>query len=150
MAFFGYTVDEYERWTNNLKIGIETYAISFITFVVTDKTTGRVLGECGFHTWNKKHRRAEAYYMMRSETDMRKGIMSEAFPAILKYAFEHLDMHRVAALIAKDNTPSLKLLLKNGFTFEGTMRQDYNVEGKNENSECYSLLKGEWENRPKK
>ncbi|MFL5764972.1 MAG: GNAT family N-acetyltransferase [Bacteroidia bacterium] len=143
-TIFNYTDTDYDRWVNNLDMGIETYAISFMQFMVSDKHSGKIVGECGFHTWNKKHRRAEAYYMLFDDSDKGQGIMSEAFPAILKYAFEELNIHRVAALIAKDNTPSLKLLLKCGFKFEGTMREDYNVDGKNEDSECYSLLKQEW------
>jgi ribosomal-protein-alanine N-acetyltransferase len=64
---------------------------------------------------------------------------------VLNYGFTELELHRIQALIAIENEPSLKLLLKNGFTKEGIMREDYVVNGKNEDSHCFSLLKWEWE-----
>jgi ribosomal-protein-alanine N-acetyltransferase len=67
--------------------------------------------------------------------------------AVLDVGFIELNLHRIEALVAADNTPSVKLLLRYGFTKEGTMREDYVVEGKNEDSDCYSLLKWEWANR---
>lgn len=58
-----------------------------------------------------------------------------------------MKLHRVAALVGRENMPSLKLLNKFGFKFEGTLREDYVVDGKNEDSECYSLLSWEWKNK---
>jgi ribosomal-protein-alanine N-acetyltransferase len=63
----------------------------------------------------------------------------------LEYGFTKLNLHRIEALVADWNTPSLKLVAKNGFAKEGTMREDYIVNGVSENSECFSLLKWEWE-----
>ncbi len=59
--------------------------------------------------------------------------------------FTELALHRIEALVAYWNTPSLKLLARYGFKKEGTMREDYVVDGVSENSDCYSLLKWEWE-----
>ena len=86
---------------------------------------------------------------MRNEAFKQKGLMREALKEVLKYGFTELQLHRVQALIAAENTPSLKLLQRYGFSFEGKMREDYVVDGKNEDSECYSLLKWEWENHQK-
>jgi len=70
--------------------------------------------------------------------------------AVLDFGFTQLELHRIAALVASSNTPSLKLLEHYGFMKEGTMREDYVVDGKNEDSECYSLLKWEWEQHNQK
>lgn len=48
-------------------------------------------------------------------------------------------------MVAKCNKPSVKLIEKNGFIFEGTLREDYIVNGVHDDSDCYSLLKQEWE-----
>ncbi|MFM2224947.1 MAG: hypothetical protein RJA07_1149 [Bacteroidota bacterium] len=109
-----------------------------------DKQTNLPIGECGFHTWNKKHSRADAFYLLRHDVDKQKGLMSEALPVVLKYGFEEMKLHRIAAMIADWNTASKKLLLKNNFKKEGTLREDYFFDGKNEDSDCYSLLKWEW------
>jgi ribosomal-protein-alanine N-acetyltransferase len=73
-----------------------------------------------------------------------KGYMSEALPEVLRFGFESMLLNRIQAMVANDNTPSVKLLQKHGFVWEGTCRQDYLVESVFEDSECYSLLKHEW------
>jgi ribosomal-protein-alanine N-acetyltransferase len=71
--------------------------------------------------------------------------MSEAVKAVLNYGFNELGLHRVAALTAPSNKASIGLLKHYGFVKEGILREDYLVNGINEDSECYSLLKREWE-----
>jgi len=135
----------FEHYKEMHEKGMETHRISIFVFLLIDKTTNLPIGECGFHTWNALHRRAEVFYNMRDEASKRQGLMTEALAAVLKFGFTELNLHRVEALIAAENEPSLKLLLRYGFSKEGTMREDYVVDGINEDSECYSLLKWEWE-----
>ncbi|MCK6649411.1 MAG: GNAT family N-acetyltransferase, partial [Bacteroidia bacterium] len=56
-----------------------------------------------------------------------------------------LKLHRVQALVARENIASIKLLERFKFKKEGVLREDYLVDGKMEDSVCYSLLKHEWE-----
>lgn len=134
----------YERYKQMHELGMETFRISQQQILIKEKGTDRILGECGFHTWNKTHRRAELFYVMYADSDKRKGYMSEALPIVLQYGFEEMDLHRIQAMIDDNNTPSKRLLEKNNFVLEGIAREDYNVNGKNEDSVCYSLLKHEW------
>ena len=127
--------------------GMETNRLSLLYFLLKDKVTGQPLGVCGFHTWNATHGRAELFYSLLADEYKQKGLMTEALECVLAYGFETMQLHRVAALVWRENIPSLKLLEKFGFTFEGTMREDYVVDGKNEDSECYSLLSWEWKNK---
>jgi ribosomal-protein-alanine N-acetyltransferase len=144
-AFFGTDEKGYQRFKEMHEKGIDTHAYSLLFFLLIEKDTGRPIGECGFHTWNKTHRKAELYYTMRADVHMRKGFMTEALEQVIKYGFENMELHRIEALIAYSNIPSLKLLGRQGFVFEGTMREDYVVNGKSEDSDCYSLLKHEWQ-----
>lgn len=124
--------------------GMETHRISLFYFLLVNKKTDIVLGDCGFHTWNKTHRRAELFYNLKNETDKRQGFMTEALTEVLKFGFEKLDLHRIQGCTANYNIASIKTLEHFGFTKEGTLREDYVVDGINEDSECYSLLKHEW------
>lgn len=45
-----------------------------------------------------------------------KGIMHEAMQAVIKYGFEILALHRIEAYTSYENSASLGLLRKNGFT----------------------------------
>jgi ribosomal-protein-alanine N-acetyltransferase len=71
--------------------------------------------------------------------------MTEVVPHVVQYGFEEMGLHRIEALVANWNTPSVKLLQKNQFVYEGIVREDYVVNDKNEDSDCYSLLKQEWQ-----
>ena len=48
-----------------------------------------------------------------------RGYMSEGLGLVLRYAFEHLRLHRLEAQIQPDNHPSLKLVQRHGFRSEG-------------------------------
>lgn len=124
--------------------GMETFRISTFYFLLIDKNSGETLGDCGFHTWNRTHKRAELFYDIRNESNRNKGFVSEALPTILNYGFNELLLHRVEALVAREYEPSKAILHKFGFVYEGIMREDYCVLGKNEDSLCYSLLRSEW------
>jgi ribosomal-protein-alanine N-acetyltransferase len=126
--------------------GLATHNRTFVHFQLIEKTSGRVIGGCGYHTWFPKHCRAEIGYDLKHEDDMRKGYMTEALRTVLDYGFKEMELHRVEALAAPDNEPSLKLLKKSGFVFEGTLREHYNVGGTMEDSVMYSLLKHEFKN----
>lgn len=145
--YFGFDEAGYEFHKLMHEKGMETYSVSLFVFLLINKETNEPIGDCGFHTWTAKHQRAEVFYNMRKESFKQKGLMKEALEVVLKYGFTELKLHRIEALIAPVNEPSLKLLLRYGFSKEGTMREDYVVNGKNENSDCYSLLKWEWEKK---
>ncbi len=146
-SYFGFDDDGFEHYKTMHEKGMETHRLSLFLFLLIEKASGLPIGECGFHTWAASHNRAEVFYNMRKDDHKQKGYMTEALEAVLKYGFTDLKLHRVEALIAAENEPSLRLLLRYGFSKEGTMREDYVVNGKNEDSDCYSLLKWEWEQK---
>jgi ribosomal-protein-alanine N-acetyltransferase len=143
--YFNINEEGYLQLKSMAEKGMETHRISVFYFLLIDKESKRVLGECGFHTWNNTHRRAELFYSLKNDTDKRNGYMGEALKHVLTYGFTQLNLHRVEALIAEENIASRKLVEKFKFTMEGIMREDYCVNGKNEDSLCYSLLKHEWD-----
>ena len=147
VAYFGVDEAGYEHLKSMVEQGMEAYRVTSCYFLLIDKNTQKILGECGYHTWSIPHRRAELFYSLRNESDKLKGYMSEALNVILNYGFNELGIHRIAALTAPSNVASIALLSKFGFAFEGIHRQDYVVNGVNEDSACYSLLKWEWEKR---
>lgn len=124
--------------------GCETYQSTFYFFVLDEKGGKTGIGECGFHSMDKKHQKAELFYLLHDSEDRNKGYVTEAVEKVLEFGFNELGLHRIAAMVAKDNTPSLRILSKFGFRFEGVLREDYLVDGRAEDSHLYSLLKPEW------
>lgn len=133
-----------EKEREKYKKGLATHNRTFVNFQVIDAATGNIIGGCGFHTWFPLHNRAEIGYNLNDDIHKNKGLMSEALAAVLDYGFGTMGLHRVEALVAEWNVPSLKLLAKFNFTFEGTLREHYNVDGVMEDSVMYSLLKTEF------
>jgi len=70
--------------------------------------------------------------------------MSEAVSTILDYGFEQMNLHRVEALIGKDNMASLSLVKKFGFTQEGILREHYFTNNTMEDSVIFGLLRHEY------
>jgi ribosomal-protein-alanine N-acetyltransferase len=142
--YFGFDEASYLHCKNMHEKGMETFSLSLFFFLLINKQNNQPIGECGFHTWSKKHNRAEAFYLLRHDADKRKGFMTEAFEIVIQYGFNEMKLHRISAHIANENTASKKLLLKNNFTFEGTLREDFFIDGSNKDSDCYSILKSEY------
>lgn len=145
VKLFGLDEKGYLHYKDMHEQGMETNRFSLFFFLLIDKETELPIGECGFHTLNRTHKRTELFYFMRNDSYKNKGLMSEALPHVIRYGFETLELNRIEALVASWNEPSIRLLQKNKFVFEGTMRQDYVVDGVPDDSDCYSLLKSEWE-----
>lgn len=108
---------EQMHWYRNLE-----KSESGIWWAICRKGEQKLVGACGFNEWHREHRRIELGYWLLPAY-WQQGIMSEALPAILEYAFTQLNIHRVEAIVESGNEGSKKLLLKHGFAFEGTHKE---------------------------
>ncbi len=144
-TLFGIDQDDYSYYRQMVNKGIESYRFSQFLFLIINNESGQTIGECGFHSINNKHFKGELFYLLRHDDFKQKGFMTEALPIVLDFGFNKLKLHRIEALVAPWNEPSIKLLNRFGFIKEGTRRQDYLLDGKFEDSDSYSLLKPEWE-----
>ncbi len=123
--------------------GLSTHNRKFIHFFLYEKGGSEVIGWCGYHTWYTDHDRAELGYSFFSEAPKGKGWMSEVVAKVIPYGFEVMHLHRIEAMVGKDNVPSLRILEKFGFQQEGHLREHYLREGVYEDSLVFSLLRGE-------
>jgi [ribosomal protein S5]-alanine N-acetyltransferase len=117
---------------------------SFLSFLLLERETGRVLGKCGFHNWMPNHNRSEMGYRLFHDADKGRGYMKEALRPIVAYGFADMGLHRIEAFTGKHNEASQRLLKGLGFRFEGILREHFCVNGVNEDSWCFSLLKREF------
>lgn len=93
-----------------------------IYFAIADKKTNQLIGSIGLTSHNTYQSRIELSYDLASEY-WRRGICSRAVATVVKYAFDVLKVNRIEASTACANLASKNLLLKSGFTLEGTLRQ---------------------------
>lgn len=75
-----------------------------------------------------------------------RGIAANAVKLMADYLFRELGLNRVQAFVMPENARSHPVLLKNGFTLEGTIRQGQLWTGKGiVDLMLYSLLRSDWE-----
>lgn len=121
---------------------------SGIRWAIALKPSDRMIGSCGFHLYERRHRRAEIGYELHSEY-WRRGIMSEATQAVLQFCFERLGAHRLEADVVEGNAASAALLRKAGFTLEGVWRERVFKRGAFQSLWQFGLLAPEYHARRK-
>ncbi len=69
-----------------------------------------------------------------------QGLMTEAVKKGTEIMFEEAELHRIIATIMPENTPSIRLAKRIGFSYEGTERKAYLVNNRWEDHERWTLL----------
>ena len=73
-----------------------------------------------------------------------KGYCTEAVEIMVDYLFLSKNIVRVQAETNPENVPSIRILEKAGFTFEGVRRKVFFSQGKYNDGALYSVLREEW------
>ena len=111
-----------------------------IALLADDKLIGSVTL---FHM-DFTHRRAEIGYA-QGRAYWGNGYMQEALKAVLNYAFETLNLHRIEADVDPRNDGSVRTLERLGFQREGYLRERWQVNGEIQDALFYGLLRPDWE-----
>lgn len=88
-------------------------------------------------------RAAKLGYAIRAD-QWGRGYATDAARTLVNYGFEQLDLHRISAAIGPDNAPSIALVQRLGFQYEGCIRDHVYTNGAWRDSLLYSLLAPEW------
>ncbi len=86
--------------------------------------------------------RAELGYWSHPECRGR-GLMTDAVATAAAWCFEELGLHRMTAITSVQNLASQRVLVRNGFRCEATMREHLNVRGDFHDAHVYGRLRGE-------
>lgn len=86
-----------------------------INFAITLKETGELIGAIGYFNISKENHRAELGYILHTDYQG-KGLMQEAVKAVIKFAFNDIKLHAIEAVINPENTASIQVVERNGFT----------------------------------
>lgn len=108
------------------------------------REVGSLVGTCGYFSWDRERSRGArmGYDLLRAYR--RRGIMTEALRAQIRYGFEAMGLHRMEARVEPSNEASIRLLRRLGFTLEGTLRETTYFRGRFQDDLCFSLLEHEW------
>ncbi|MEU6765735.1 GNAT family protein [Streptomyces sp. NPDC046853] len=104
---------------------------------------GAFVGWCALTRWDPDFRSASLGYCLDDAT-WGQGYATEAAHALLRWAFDTLDLNRVQAEADTRNVASARVLEKVGFVREGTLREECIVNGEVSDTWVFGLLRREW------
>lgn len=127
-----------------LKGYIESYnRLDYYRWAIILKDTNECIGQIAYFLVDTKNHYAEIEYCIGSKFQ-RKGLATEATKGIINYGFDKIHLHKVQICHKASNHASKGVIEKCGFTYEGTLRDYFYIEGSYIDRLYYSILKEEW------
>ena len=114
-----YAKDDYYRWA------------------VIEKESGECIGQVAIFSMNTGNRYGEIEYVVGYATEMTK--------AVIAYAFDKINLHRIEIDCRTENEASRRVIEKCGLTYEGVFRDFFWRKDHYEGRRVYSILKDEYE-----
>lgn len=115
-----------------------------IRWAITLREVDQLIGTIGFHAIETEHWKAEIGYELHP-TYWGKGIMSEVIAAVIRYGFNEMKLNRIEAFYDPKNFSSGRVLEKNGFKYEGTLKQRYFEKGKFVDAAIRAIIKEDYQ-----
>jgi RimJ/RimL family protein N-acetyltransferase len=110
-----------------------------LNLAITKEIDDKVIGGIGLMNIEKKFNHAEIGYWLGKEY-WGKGITPRCVQAMVRFGFQRLGLQRISAVVFSPNLRSRRVLEKNGFVHEGTMRDRYVLDGKPVDGEMYAII----------
>jgi RimJ/RimL family protein N-acetyltransferase len=114
-----------------------------VTFAVTLKTDGELIGAVTLMNMSKSNHAELAYWV--GVPYWNQGYCTEACEEILLYGFMELELNRIHACFFSRNPSSGRVLEKLGMAHEGTLREHTLKWGVYEDLELMGILRSGWE-----
>ncbi len=116
---------------------------SQIAWTLREAKSGEFVGEIGMRLSASRFRMGEIYYNL-TPSMWGFGYGLESCHALLHYAFTVLDLHRIEAGVAVENSRSIRLLERLGMVREGRKRKILPLTSGWSDNFIYSILKEEF------
>ncbi len=113
-------------------------------FFVFDRKTNEVAGGCQLS--NARQGIAQSAVTLGYWTGKKfagQGLMTDAVAAVVRHAFDRLGFHRIEAACLPSNAASRRVLIKAGFTAEGTARKYLKINGEWQDHLLFAVIAGD-------
>ena len=108
------------------------------TFAVCQRVGGRLIGTASYINLDLEHRTGEIGYCLAADC-WGSGFAPEAAFILLDYGFRRMELHRISASVMPENTRSIRVLEKLGFSREGLMRNAIFCKGADHDLWLYAI-----------
>ena len=107
---------------------------------ITLKETGEIIGRVSFFNFafGGMMSCACGYHLDKDHTG--KGYMTEALKGAMAFVFDEYKLHRIEAFIVPDNQPSLNLVKRCGFHYEGRRISYMHINGRYRDHDAFYIL----------
>ena len=114
-------------------------------FAVVNKLNGKVIGSTRFCNLDSKNKRVEIGYTWYAKSYQRSSVNTECKLALLKQAFEVLDVIAVEFRTHWHNLESRKAIARLGAKQDGVLRQHQRLpDGSFRDTVVFSIINSEW------
>jgi RimJ/RimL family protein N-acetyltransferase len=115
----------------------------YTIWAIEEKKSRRLVGMINYHRRDLRERRVDMGWAVLPQLQG-KGYMTEAGRTLLHHLFDTLKVHKVEALIRRENKPSAALARRLGFRLEASsIRDRWLVAGKWHSVMLFGLIAGE-------
>lgn len=116
---------------------------TFYDFALVDKETGKMIGTCGFTSFDLQNNSAEIGYVLHPDF-WGKGFAKEAVMRLMTFGFAELRLHRMTAKIMTQNAASKRVAEKCGMRHEAHRIEAMLIKGTYETIDEYAILAKEF------
>lgn len=113
-------------------------------WAVIDRENGECVGQIAYFLVDSKNHFAEIEYCIGAAFQCR-GYATEATKAVIAFGFNQINLHKVQICTKTINQPSKRVIEKCGFTYEGTLRDYFCMNGVYVGRLYFSILRSEYE-----
>ena len=113
---------------------------SLVPLWITLKDDNKIIGRVSFFNfaYGGMMSCACGYHLDKDHTG--KGYMTEALKSAMAFVFDEYKMHRIEAFIVPENEPSLNLVKRVGFHYEGKRNSYMHINGRYRDHESFYML----------
>ena len=113
---------------------------SLVPLWITLKDDNKIIGRVSFFNfaYGGMMSCACGYHLDKDHTG--KGYMTEALKSAMAFVFDEYKMHRIEAFIVPENEPSLNLVKRVGFHYEGKRYSYMHINGRYRDHEAFYML----------
>ncbi len=108
-----------------------------VHFAIRD-ANHQLMGGCGFESVSYGHRAEIGYWLGKPYWG--QGVMTAVVGSVCDFAIAQWKLNRISAHVFEFNVASARVLEKNAFQCEGTLRKHHRKDGEFLNSKLYALV----------
>lgn len=117
---------------------------NYYRWAIIEKSSNECIGQIAYFLVDDKNNFAEIEYCIGSSFQC-NGFATEATKSVVSFGFNKINLHKVQICTKTINQPSKRVIEKCGFTYEGTLRDYFFMNGKYVGRLYFSMLKNEFE-----